>query len=146
MTNLRRLDEIYRQQAVGNYVGAFGLVAGTLSVLLLSAAGIYAMTSFTVNQRRKEIGIRTALGAQPLQLLRTILWRSMKQISLGAVAGVGVALVIGRYIPIDEMGGWRLPGVIPAAVGLILSIALAALVGPARRGLRVEPIEELREG
>ncbi len=146
VTNLRRLDEIYRQQAVGNYIGAFGLVAGTLSVLLLSAAGLYAMTSFTVNQRRKEIGIRMALGAQPMRLLAGILGRSMSQILFGATAGVGVALLIGYFIPIEEMGGWEVPGVIPAAVALIVAIALAALVGPARRGLKVQPIDELREG
>ncbi len=146
VTNLSRLDEIYRQQAVGNYIGAFGLVAGTLSVLLLSAAGLYAMTSFTVNQRRKEIGIRTALGAQPMRLLAGILGRSMSQILFGATAGVGVALLIGHFIPIGEMGGWEVPGVIPAAVALIAAIALAALIGPARRGLKVQPIDELREG
>ena len=146
VTNLRRLDEIYRQQAVGNYIGAFGLVAGSLSVLLLSAAGLYAMTSFTVNRRRKEIGIRTALGAQPLRLLAGILGPSISQISFGAIGGVGVALLIGHFIPIGEMGGWEVPGVIPAAVALIAAMGSAALVGPARRGLKVQPVDELREG
>lgn len=143
--SIRRLDEIYRQQAVGNYMGASALVAGTVSVLLLSAAGIYALMSFTVNQRRREIGIRSALGAQPRRLLAGIFARALGQVGAGAFGGVLVALLIGHYLPLEEAGGWEVPGVLPAAVALIVTIALLALLGPARRGLRVQPIEELRE-
>ena len=69
---LRILGDIYRQQAAGNYLGASALVTVTLSVLLLSAAGMYAFMSFTVNQCRREIGIRAALGAQPQRLLAVV--------------------------------------------------------------------------
>lgn len=146
LNQIRRLDEIYRQKAMGNYLGAGGLVAAALSVLLLSAAGIYALMSFTVNRRRKEIGIRTALGAQPRSIVIGIFGRALGQVGLGALGGILLALLVGHALPIEEMGGWDVPWVIPVAATFLVAVAFLALLGPARRGLRVEPIEELREG
>lgn len=143
---IQGLDEMYREKAVGNNAGAFSLAAVTLSVLLLSAAGMYALLSFTVNQRRREIGIRSALGAQPRRLLANIFGRALGQFAIGSALGVGVALLLDHFIPAEMVGGWNVPGVIPAAAALMLLIGGLAAVGPARRGLRVEPIEELREG
>ena len=140
------LDEIYREQAVGNNLGASVLGAVTLSVLLLSCAGLYALMSFTVNQRRREIGIRAALGAQPGRLITGVFGRALGQVAAGALAGVGVALLLGHYMPSEVLGGWNVPGVIPAAAVFMIVIGVFATAGPARRGLRVDPIEELREG
>jgi hypothetical protein len=146
VSRVQPLDSIYRQHAVGNYVGAAGLVAATLSVLLLSAAGIYALMSFTVNRRRKEIGIRAALGARPWRLVAGIFGRAMGRIGLGALGGVAVALLVGYFVPVTDLGGWEVPGVIPSAAAFVGLVALLALLGPARRSLRVDPVQELREG
>jgi len=143
---VRFLDTIYRQQAVGNYLGASALLVATLSVLLLSAAGIYAFMSFTLNQRRKEIAIRAALGAQPARLVAGIFGRAIGQVALGAGGGFLVAALLSYYLPVQEMGGWNLPGVLPGAAAVMIAIALLAVLGPARRGLRVDPIDQLREG
>ena len=142
---VRFLDEIYDEQAVGNYMGASALIAATVSVLLLSAAGIYAFMSFTVNQRRREIGIRSALGAQPRRLLAGIFGRALGQVGIGAAGGVVVALLLDYYLPVRDLGGWKVPGVLPAAAGLMILIGVLAVVGPALRGLRIDPIEELKE-
>ena len=146
ITEIRRLDEIYRQKAVGNVLGASGLVAATVSVLLLSAAGLYALLSFTVDRRRKEIGIRSALGAHPRRLLAGVFADAFAKVGLGAAAGIAVASLIDFYVPVAEVGGWELPGIIPAAAIFMVGIAALALIGPARRALRVEPIDELRQG
>ena len=146
LSEIQRLDEIYREKAIGNYVGAGTLVAATLSLLLLSAAGIYALMSFTVGRRRKEIGIRAALGASPTRLVAAVFRKALGQIAIGAFVGIWIALLVDHYIPVQQLGGWDLPGAIPAATVFIVAVALMALVGPARRGLRVEPVEELREG
>ncbi|MCH9648778.1 MAG: ABC transporter permease [Deltaproteobacteria bacterium] len=138
------LDEIYRQKAAGNNIGAFSLGAVTLSVLLLSAAGIYALMSFTINQRRREIGIRSALGAQPHRLLGSIFKRAVGQIAVGTTIGILVALVLNYLLPAEKVGGWSVPGVIPAATAVMILVGLVAAVGPARRGLRIDPNEELR--
>ena len=139
------LDQIYREQEVGNNVGASVLVAITLSVLLLSAAGIYALMSFTVNQRRREIGIRSALGARPWRLLADVFRRALGQLAIGAFGGVLVALLIDFYLPIEKAGGWEVPGVIPAATLLMMIVGLLATAGPARRGFEVEPTEAMRD-
>ena len=56
-----------------------------------------------------------------------------------------VALLLDYYLPVRDMGGWKVPGVLPAAAGLMILIGMLAVVGPALRGLRIDPIEELKE-
>ncbi len=140
------LDEIYREQQIGNNIGAVSIGIVTLSVLLLSAAGMYALMSFTVNQRRREIGIRSALGAQPRRLLAGIFRRALRQLGAGAFAGIVVALVLDHFVPIELVGGWNIPAIIPVAATLMVAIGLLSAFGPARRGLRIEPTEALRDG
>lgn len=143
---VRPMDAIYREQAIGNNMGASSLAAVTLSVLLLSAAGMYALMSFTVNQRRREIGIRAALGAQPGRLLAGIFRRALGQLGAGVTGGLLLALLADYYFPVEEAGGRNIPGVVIAAGAAMLAIGLAAATGPARRGLRVHPTEALRDG
>jgi predicted permease len=140
------LDEVYREYQRGNNIPAYLLAAVTLSILFLSAAGMYALMSFTVNQRRREIGIRSALGAQPRRLLAGVFKRALGQVATGASIGILAALLLSYYLPIEEMGGWNVPGVLPAAAVLMVVVGLLSAMGPARRGLRVEPTEALREG
>jgi predicted permease len=146
ISEISPIDEVYRKVEQGNNLAAYLLGLVTLSVLLLSAAGMYALMSFTVARRRREIGIRSALGAQPRRLLADIFKRSMAQVTVGAGVGVAVASLLGDYLPIEEMGGWNIPGVLPGAATLIMVIGLLAVFGPARRGLRIEPSEALRNG
>ena len=142
---LRSLDEIYLQQRQGNNLGASALAVVTLSVLLLSAAGMYALMSFTVARRRREIGIRSALGAQPRHLLAGIFRRALGQVAVGALVGVLAALVLGVYLPVEELGGWHVPGVLPAAATIMMLVGLLSTAGPARRSLQIEPSEALRD-
>jgi hypothetical protein len=120
------------------------IVAVTLSVLLLSAAGVYAIMSFTVARRRREIGIRTALGAAPRRLMASIFARVGAQLGGGVLAGLVVAAVLDR-----AMGGGPLAGkgmlLLPLVAGFMVLVGLLAAVGPARRGLAVQPTEALRE-
>jgi hypothetical protein len=84
---IRFLDEIYRQERLARLVPVMGLGLVTLCVLLLSSAGIYALMSFTVTRRRREIGIRTALGANPRRILSDIFSRAFAQLAIGAIVG-----------------------------------------------------------
>ncbi|HEY0035551.1 MAG TPA: ABC transporter permease, partial [Longimicrobium sp.] len=90
------LTEIYRQNQGEMHLTAWTLGAVGLSVLLLSSAGIYALMSFTVAQRRREIGIRAALGAHPRRILRNIFSRALGQLAMGVGLGLAAATLIDR--------------------------------------------------
>ena len=141
---VRTLAEIYRQHRFGDNLGAITIGAVTGSVLLLSAAGLYALMAFTVAQRRREIGIRSALGAQPAQLVAAVFRRAFWQIGIGSTVGILVAYLVGRYVPIEQIGGLPIPGVLPGAGAFMLIVGVLAALGPARRGLRIDPTEALR--
>jgi ABC-type antimicrobial peptide transport system permease subunit len=141
---VRTLAEIYREQRFGDNLGAIAIGAVTASVMLLSAAGLYALMAFTVAQRRREIGIRLALGAQPGQLVAAVFRRAFWQIGAGSAAGMLAAYLVGRYVPIEQVGGLPIPGVLPGAAAFMLLVGVLASLGPVRRGLRIDPTEALR--
>ncbi len=146
VSEVRTLDELYSARALDDYVGGFALVAATLSVLLLAAAGTYALMSFTVNDRRREIGVRVALGATKARLLGGVLKRALWQILAGAAVGVAVAIFVDHELPAGSSGGIDIPGVLPIAASFMILVALLATLGPARRALRLDPNEALRDG
>jgi hypothetical protein len=141
---VRTLAAIYREHRFGDNLGAITIGAVTGSVLLLSAAGLYALMAFTVAQRRREIGIRSALGAQPGQLVAAVFRRAFWQIGTGSAAGMLAAYLAGRYVPIEQVGGLPIPGILPGAAAFMLLVGVLAALGPARRGLRIDPTEALR--
>jgi putative ABC transport system permease protein len=143
---VRRLDEVHNETQITSNLTSYGLAIVTLSVLLLSAAGLYALMSFTVTLRRREIGIRMALGAPPGRMVTSIFARALWQIAAGVAVGVTVALLLHRSLRIEVEGGWHIPGILPAAVLFILTIGLLSAAGPARRAIRVDPTEALRDG
>ncbi len=137
------LDAMYGEYAQGAARIALVIAIVTGSVLLLSAAGIHALMTFTVNQRRREIGVRAALGAPARRILAGVLARAARQLALGV--GVGLAAAVALDV---ASGGVLLDGggvlLVPATAAFMLVVGLLAAAGPARRGLRVEPTEALR--
>ena len=140
---LRTAAEVEREATQWLEYVAWAVAAVTFSVLLLSAAGIYALTSFTVARRRREIGIRTALGASPRRLLVGIFARASAQLGTGVLAGLLLAAGLDR-LAADALGD-RTPVLLPAVAALMVIVGLVAALGPARRGLAVQPIDALRE-
>ncbi len=137
------LAEVYRRNAASARMGALALGVVILSVLLLSSAGIYALMSFTVARRRREIGIRSALGAHPRRLLGGIFSRVFAQISVGVALGAAAAVGVAGVMESGDMPkgeGW----VLPAVAAIMLAVGVVAAIGPARRGLRIQPTEALK--
>ena len=123
---------------------AIAIIVVTVSVLLLSAAGIYAMMSFTVARRRREIGIRAALGADARRILAGVFRRAAAQLAAGVTVGLTLAATV------DWLGDGLLTGgntllLMPSVVAVMTLVGLAAAVAPARRGLAVQPVEALRD-
>ena len=146
--NLQLWDLSTREEVMKREQGLMRLIGITLvvvmgSVVLLSAAGVYALMSFTVARRRKEIGIRAALGADPSRILRSIFARALTQLGAGAVIGMLGAMGLEQLLEGEMFQGHG--AVILPLTALFMTVAgLLAAIGPARRGLRIQPTEALR--
>ena len=97
-------DVLRREQAMMRLAAA-ALALVTLSVVLLSSAGIYALMAFTVAERRKEIGIRAALGADPRRILGSVFSRALGQLGIGAAVGATAAALLEGLTRGDLMQG-----------------------------------------
>jgi ABC-type antimicrobial peptide transport system permease subunit len=119
-------------------------IAGAMA-LLLGIVGIYGVLAYAVAQRRREVGIRLALGAQPRTVKRMFVYRGMM------LSGVGIALGAAAAAGLTRSMASLLFGVTPvdgatfaAAAGVLVIAALAASYIPARRAAAVDPVETLR--
>jgi ABC-type antimicrobial peptide transport system permease subunit len=124
---------------------SLGIGLVLLSVLFLCTAGVFALISFNVTKRHREIGIRAALGASPRRVLVTVLAQSATQLSIGVVVGLLVVAITPEFsldgFPID-----RDPRLIAGVAAIMVLVGLLAAVGPARRGLEIQPTDALKEG
>jgi predicted permease len=152
LNEMYNMGEAYRLNRRTYRTVAAGVAATTLSVLLLSAAGIYAMLSFTVARRRREIGIRIALGADRRRILRGVFARAGAQLGAGVAVGLMLALALqwatGGMAMGTRSGAGELQGALvmmPIVAAIVMAVGLLAALGPARRGLAVQPTEALRE-
>ncbi len=122
-------------------VGAFALVA-----LILSGMGIYGVTAFGVNRRRKEIGVRVALGADSSRVVGLVLGRALRLAAVGIVLGLLLAWMSASFLESLLFEVTATDPVTWIVVPLFLAgMALGASWMPARRATRVDPREALTE-
>ena len=123
------------------------VVLGTFAILalLLAGGGLYAVLSYAVSQRRREFGVRAALGAGRSELVRLVLREGMSVTFIGLAIGLTAAALLTRFLQGVLFGVSPLDGVTFAAAPILLvGVAMAACIGPARRAARVDPAEVLR--
>jgi putative ABC transport system permease protein len=144
LRNIRSLDEALRSEQWISRLQAVVFGAVTVSVLMLSSAGMYALMSFTVSQRRKEIGIRMALGADWKRIVASIFSRALLQLAGGAALGTALGVVLEKASGGNLMRG-NAAAVLPSVALVMMAVGFLAALGPARRSLRIEPTEALRE-
>jgi predicted permease len=127
-------------QISAGLLGAFGLLA-----LLLASVGIYGVTSYTVAQRTREMGIRSALGATARDLVELLARQSMRVVAIGAGIGLLLAFGAARLLTSQLYGVSATDPVTFVAMPLfLLAVAFAATLVPARRATQIDPAEALR--
>ncbi|HYP06442.1 MAG TPA: ABC transporter permease [Bryobacteraceae bacterium] len=141
--NIQTLEEALRKEQWIRRTEAAVLAAICASVLLLSSAGIYALMAFTVSQRRKEIGIRMALGADRTRIVAGIFSRAFAQLATGAVLGMAMAAQLWQTSNGNVQSDKSL--VLAGVAIFMMAVGCLAALGPARRCLAIEPTEALRE-
>jgi predicted lysophospholipase L1 biosynthesis ABC-type transport system permease subunit len=141
----RRIEEVFERAVADRryalvLAGAFGAAA-----LALAAAGLYGVVAYVAAQRRRELGVRVALGARAGDVRRLVLGRGLAPAALGLAAGLAGALAAGRLLA-AHLYGVR-PGDPATFAGVALAlgaVAFAAAWAPARRAARVDPASALR--
>lgn len=122
----------------------FGAVGGLLA-LVLALTGVYAVVSFSVSQRVREIGIRIALGAQRASVIRLVLRSSAIPVVSGVVAGLGLIVLLADVTaPIFPGVNPRDPLTLIVVSLLLFAAAMAAIWIPARRAAALDPLVSLR--
>ncbi len=125
----------------------YAVLLGTFAgfALLVAGVGLFGVLSFTVSERMRELAVRSALGARPVDLVRTIVGRGLRLAGLGLGVGLGVALAVSPAIRALLYGVKEHDAVTFVVVPVVvIAIALLACAGPARRAGRVDPVRELR--
>jgi predicted permease len=131
---------LFPAEAAGALLGTFGLLALALSVI-----GLYGMLAYTVSQRTREIGIRTALGAKSNDVLRLVMLQGIRLAGLGMAIGLTAALLSTRVLTFLLYGiSATDPLTFAGVTAVFLGIVLLASYIPARRAVKVDPMIALR--
>lgn len=135
-----RSESVGQRRFVLLLVAAFGALA-----LIMAAVGVYGVMALIVTERTAEIGIRLALGAQPATVLRLVVTQGLTLAALGVAFGIAVSLTMTPLLTTQLFGIRPLDPVTMAAVpALLLTVAAVACYVPARRAMRIDPVNALR--
>jgi ABC-type antimicrobial peptide transport system permease subunit len=143
--NVRTMDDVLTQQRWPYRV--FGAMFSTFATiaLVLAALGLYAVTSYSVAQYSREIGVRMVLGARPLQVIWLFLRRGFVQLGIGLLIGFAGAIGVGRLLQgILFQTSPRDPVTLAMIVAVLSGVGIIACVWPARRATRLDPVVVLR--
>jgi putative ABC transport system permease protein len=121
-------------------MAAFAVLAG-----LLAAIGIYGVLAYLVDQRRREFGIRVALGARPSDVFALVLRQGSTPMAAGLIAGIAGAFALTRLLKslLYEVSATD-PLIFGAVSLLLIAVSLAAMSVPAHRATRVDPLDAVR--
>jgi ABC-type antimicrobial peptide transport system permease subunit len=122
------------------------LVAFSLSALSLAAVGLYGTLSYAVGLRRREVGLRMALGALPADIVRQFLGQGLRVVGLACAGGVGLALALRRVVAglLYGVSATDAPTIL-GVVAMVAAVAALASLVPALRAARLDPMHVLRE-
>jgi len=145
LASVRTLQEIYETSLARTSFALVMLSIAGAMALLLGVAGLYGVIAFAVSQRRREIGIRVALGARPGEVARLFVTHGLRLAVIGAAIGLAMMLIASRLMTSLLFGVSTMDPVTYAAVATgLIGAALLACYVPAARAAALDPIDALR--
>jgi ABC-type lipoprotein release transport system permease subunit len=145
ISRVRTMEQVITQAIAGQNFSMTLLTIFSGIALLLAAIGIYGLMAYSVEQRTQEIGIRMALGAGKNDMLKLVLAQGMKLAGIGVVVGLAVAYGTTRLLASLLFGVKASdPSTFAVVAAILAAVALLATYVPARKAMRVEPLEALR--
>ena len=134
------LETFWLIKVLGSIFTGFGL-----SALFLAAVGLYGVMANSVTQRTREMGVRRALGAEGRHILALVLRAGLRQVALGMALGGGLALLVSRYVAAALFHVRpRDPATFGAVSVVLLAVGLVAILVPAVRATKMDPVDALR--
>jgi putative ABC transport system permease protein len=144
--DIRTMDERMREATAEPRLLMFVLSAFAMLTAALAAVGVYGLLTWVVNERRRELAIRLALGARPISLARSVTTQGVTLVAIGAAIGLAGSRAAGAWLQaVLFQTGVSDPVAIIGSAALLLAAALAACAVPSWKAARVQPLEGLRE-
>ena len=135
-----RSESVAQRRFILMLVAAFGVLA-----LVMAAVGVYGVMALIVSERTAEIGVRLALGAQPMQVLRAVVAQGVTLSAAGVIVGLLLAAALVPLVSTQLYGVAALdPPTMAAVPAVLLAIAVLACIVPARRAMAIDPVNALR--
>ncbi len=145
VADIRTMDQIVGQTFARQRFAALLLAGFSIAALVLAAVGIYGVLAYAVSERTREVGIRVAVGADPVRILALILGSGARMIAFGTAVGILGALALSYLLKTLLFGvSTRDPLTFVAVPLILMSVALMAAWLPARRASKIDPIQALR--
>ena len=143
--NVLTMDQILGKTSASQGFAANLVLAFAVMSLLLAAVGLYGVLSYLTTQRKPDIGLRIALGAQRSQLLRLVLFEGLRPALIGLIVGIAASAVATQLLQSMLYGTRPLdPEAFAGAATMLLAVAVLACLIPAWRASRIDPIQALR--
>ncbi len=142
---VKPLQQYVDERLFGKRVAVYFLAVGALIALLLAALGIYSVVAYSVTQRTHEIGLRLALGASRSDILRLVIGSGLRLVLIGSAIGLAGALVLTQLLSGLLFGvSARDPITFAGIISILTAVALLACYLPARRAMKLDPLNALR--
>jgi len=139
------MDQLLDQPLAQPRLSALLMSGFSVVALLLSGIGLYGVMSSAVRRQTRDIGVRVALGATPRHVRRLVFDEAVGVITFGALIGIAGAVFAGKVLASQLFGVGQLdPGSLLVAPALVLVIGVSAAYFPARRAVRIDPVDALR--